>query len=309
MLKKNKILFISGPTNSGKSKLAMEIANRFNGEIINADSMQVYNELKILTARPSKNDEKNIKHHLYGHIKGSQRYNVYDWCNDCKIKIQKIINLDKFPIIVGGTGLYFHSLIKGMAKIPKIPESIKRKSKLRLEEIGLNNFIDEINNMDKGSLKKINKNDSQRLKRLWEVMTFSGIPLSQWQNNAKEKFIKNYNYNLILILPDKEILKKKCDKRFLRMIDDGAIKEVKKLKEKNYDQELPIMKAHGVPELIRYTDGALNLQEAIKEAQKSTRKYIKRQLTWWRGSEIKADKIFDSFPLNIDLNSLKIEKN
>ena len=309
MLKKNKILFISGPTNSGKSKLAIEIANKVDGEIINADSMQVYNDLRIVTARPSKDEEKDIKHHLYGHIKGNKRYNVYDWCNDCKTKMQEIINLDKVPIIVGGTGLYFYSFIKGIAKIPKIPESVKRKSNLRLKEIGLNNFIDEIKKMDQDSLKKINKNDSQRLKRLWEVMTFSGISLSQWQKNAKVSFIKNYNYNLILILPDKDILKKKCDTRFLKMIDDGAIKEVEKLKEKNYDQELPIMKAHGVPELIKYIDGILSLKDAISEAQKSTRKYIKRQLTWWRNSEIKPDKVFDSYPLNIDLNSLKIEKN
>ena len=309
MLKKNKILFISGPTNSGKSKLAIEIANKVDGEIINADSMQVYNELRIVTARPSKDEEKDIKHHLYGHIKGNKRYNVYDWCNGCKTKMQEIINLNKVPIIVGGTGLYFYSFIKGIAKIPKIPESVKRKSNLRLKEIGLNNFIDEIKKMDQDSLKKINKNDSQRLKRLWEVMTFSGISLSQWQKNVKVNFIKNYNYNLILILPDKDILKKKCDKRFLKMIDNGAIKEVEKLKEKNYDQELPIMKAHGVTELIKYIDGILSLKDAINEAQKSTRKYVKRQLTWWRGSEIKPDKVFDSYPFNIDLNSLKTEKN
>ena len=173
MLKKNNILFISGPTTSGKSKLALKLAKIINGEIINADSMQVYKELSIITARPSEKDEKIIPHHLYGHISGKNRYNVYKWCNECASKIKKIISNNKVPIITGGTGLYFNAFIKGINKIPSVPEELKKESNLRIKNIGIKNFINELQNLDPESLKKINSNDLQRLKRLLEVVAYT----------------------------------------------------------------------------------------------------------------------------------------
>ena len=305
---KNKIVFISGPTSSGKSNLALRIAKKIKGEIINADSMQVYKELKIITARPLSKDQKKIKHHLYGHRSGNVRYNVYNWCKEASKKINEISKNKKVPIVVGGTGLYFHSLINGIAKLPSIPEKIKKEGSLILNEKGWNKFFNETKKFDCESCLQLKKNDSQRLKRIWEVFKYTGIPLSHWKKNTSFTFIKKYNYDFILILPNRKDLYANCDNRFLKMIDLGAIEEVKKLKDKKYDLSLPIMKAHGVPELIKYVSDIFSLDEAIIKAQQATKRYVKRQFTWWRGSNIKPDLIFNYFPSNIDLNRLEILK-
>ncbi len=308
MKKKNKILFISGPTTSGKSNLAIRIAKKIKGEIVNADSMQVYKELKIITARPLLKDQKKIKHHLYGHRLGNIRYNVYDWCKEASKKIYEISKNNKIPIIVGGTGLYFHSFINGIIKMPFIPDKLKIDSASALREKGWNKFFNETKKFDYKSCLQIKKNDAQRLKRAWEVFKYTGIPLSDWKKNTNQNFVKKYNYDFILILPNRKNLYLNCEKRFLEMIDHGAIKEVKKLKYKNYDSNLPIMKAHGVPELIEYLSGNFSLDEAISRAQQATKRYVKRQFTWWKGSNINPDLIFNYFPSNIDLNGLEILK-
>ena len=181
---KNKIVFISGPTTSGKSNLAIRIAKKIKGEIVNADSMQVYKELKIITARPLAKDQKKTKHHLYGHRLGNVRYNVYDWCKEASKKISEISKNKKIPIIVGGTGLYFHSFINGIAKIPFIPEEIKKDSTSILNEKGWNKFFNETKKLDHVSCLQLEKNDSQRLKRIWEVFKYTGIPLSHWKKNT-----------------------------------------------------------------------------------------------------------------------------
>ena len=308
MKKKNKIVFISGPTASGKSSLALRIAEKIKGEIVNADSMQVYKELKIITARPLAKDQKKIKHHLYGHRLGNVRYNVYDWCKEASKKIHEISKNKKIPIIVGGTGLYFHSFINGIVKMPFIPEKIKKESASILKEKGWNKFFNETKKLDYESCSQIKKNDSQRLKRIWEVFKYTGTPLSYWKKNTNFNFVKTYNYDFILILPNREDLYHNCENRFLKMINLGAIEEVKRLKYKNYDLSLPIMKAHGVPELIEYLSGNFSLDEAINRAQQATKRYIKRQFTWWNGSNINPNLIFNYFPSNIDLNGLEILK-
>ena len=305
---KNKIVFISGPTASGKSSLAIRIAKKIKGEIINADSMQVYKELKIITARPLVKEQKKIKHHLYGHRSGNVRYNVYDWCKEASKKINEILKGKKIPIIVGGTGLYFHSFINGIVKIPSIPEKIKKDSSSILNAKGWNKLFNETKKFDYESCLQLKNNDSQRLKRIWEVFEYTGMPLSYWKKNTRFNFVKKYNYDFILILPNRKDLYHNCENRFLKMIDLGAIEEVKKLKYKNYDPSLPIMKAHGVPELIKYLSGNFSLDEAIARAQQATKRYVKRQFTWWKGSNINPDLIFNYFPSNIDLNGLEILK-
>tara|TARA_Y100000590_G_scaffold36365_2_gene39403 strand:+ start:4304 stop:5242 length:939 start_codon:yes stop_codon:yes gene_type:complete len=306
-LKKN-ILFISGPTASGKSDLAIKIALAIKGEIINADSMQIYKDLKVITARPSVKEQKKIKHHLYGYLPGNKRYNVFNWCNDALKKIKEIENCLRVPIVVGGTGLYFHSFINGIARMPTIPEEIKRESEEKFKKNDLESVYDELKNFDPDSISKIRKNDIQRLKRIWEVMRYTGVALSTWQKKANKKFIDDYNFKLILILPNREKLYRHSEKRFLNMINNGALEEVRKLKEKNYDNKLPIMKAHGVPEIMNYFSGIYSLDEAISKAQQVTKNYIKRQFTWWKGSKIKPDEVFHNFSSNIDLKSLKILK-
>jgi len=303
---RKKILFISGPTSSGKSSLAMRLATQINGEIINADSMQVYKDLRIITARPSIKDHRKIKHHLYGHKLGSKRYNVYDWCNECSQKLNTIVKESKVPIVVGGTGLYFSTLINGIANIPNIPEEFKIESNQQLVKYGWKDFYNKVKKIDKKSCVKINNNDSQRLKHIWEVVKYTNIPLSSWQENSIYNFIKNYKYKLILLLPNREELYKKCNNRFKNMIENGAVEEVENLKSKNYDDSLPIMKAHGVPEIIKYISGKISLEDATLRTQQATRNYIKRQFTWWNGSKIKANQVFYDFPSNIQTDKIKI---
>jgi len=308
-LNNKKLLLISGPTATGKSDLAINIAKKIKGEIINADSMQVYKDLKIITSRPVIEKQQNIKHHLYGYKSGNVRYNVYDWCVDCEKKIKEIINKKKYPIIVGGTGLYFLSLLKGISDIPSIPEKIKIQSNQEFDKIGIKQFCEKVQKIDPLSLKKINKNDSQRLKRIWEVYNYTGNTLNDWNNKRQHKFIKDYIFNLILILPERKKIYEQCNNRFLKMIEEGAIEEVKKLLDKKYNNSLPIMKAHGVPEIINYILGKISLEKAIKKSQQITRNYAKRQITWWRGSKLKPSHLFNDFPRNSDINEIKFLKN
>lgn len=303
-----KIIFISGPTAIGKSILAIKLAKLHKGEIINADSMQVYSNLKILTARPSNQDKKNIKHHLYGHIPGSVRYNVAKWCEEISTIIKNKKNTNKKFIIVGGTGLYINSLLKGLSNVPFVEEKFKNKSNLLLNKLGIENFYQEVCKIDKDSCLKISKRDSQRLKRIWEVYQSTGRTLSYWNQN-KEFFLKQSNYKLFLFFPDRKKIYEKVNSRFLMMIKDGAIEEVKKLLTLKLDSSLPIMKAHGVPEISKYLSGRINKEEFIEKAQQATRNYVKRQLTWWRASKLEQTKIYNEFPSEIDADSLILDKN
>ena len=183
------LIFIVGPTAIGKSVIALKLAEKFNGEIINADSMQVYSNLNILTARPSKKDQKLIPHHLYGYIDGSIRYNVASWCNDINSIIKKNNKKGVYSIIVGGTGMYVDKLLHGLVQIPSIPESIKKESENLLLKIGINNFIDKVKNIDEKYLNKISKNDTSRLRRIWEVHKYTHKTLTFWLDNKNLNFL------------------------------------------------------------------------------------------------------------------------
>lgn len=298
------LIFILGPTAIGKSSLALKLAEKFNGEIINSDSMQVYSNLNILTARPSKNDQKLIPHHLYGYIDGSIRYNVAIWCNDINKIINKNYKKGVYSIIVGGTGMYIDKLLNGLINIPSIPESIKKKSEKLLYEIGIDNFINKIRNIDEKSLKKISKKDTSRLRRIWEVHEYTQKTLTYWLNRKNKKFISNQKYKLYLFTPKRKEIYNRVNKRFINMIESGAIDEVKKLIALNFDKSLPIMRAHGVPEISNYLSGKITLEECINKGQQVTRNYVKRQLTWWRSSSLDHLNSFDQFPSEIDTNLL-----
>ncbi len=299
------LIFIVGPTAIGKSSFALKIAKKIGGEIINADSMQVYKDLKILTARPSLEDAENIIHHLYGYIESSYRYNVSRWCNDI-IKIIKNNNKKNiYSIIVGGTGLYIDKLINGLVKTPTISKEIKIKSERVLLDIGIERFYNLISEFDKESLTKISQKDTSRLRRIWEVYKETNKPLSSWLKDDNEMFLDNQKYYLNLFIPDRKKIYKKVDERFEQMIKLGAIEEVKNLNKKNLDKSLPITRAHGVPEISKYLLGSINLDECINMGQQVTRNYVKRQLTWWRSSNLEINKVFNEFPANIDANLIK----
>ena len=300
------LYFIAGPTCIGKSSLAIRLAKKINGVIINSDSMQVYSNLNILTARPSKKDLLEIKHELYGYVDAAVRYNVSNWCNDV-LKIIKNNEENNLPsIIVGGSGMYIDSLLNGLIPIPPIPEKYKNDSLSLLNEVGTKKFTEIINKFDSESLSKISLQDSSRMRRIWEVYQSTGKKYSYWINKKNKIFLKNFSNKIFLFIPPRDDIYKKINSRFNKMINEGAIEEVKKLISLNLDVSLPIMKAHGVPEITNYLCGKIDLEECIKKSQQVTRNYAKRQLTWWRSSRLSINKVFDQFPNEIDEKLIKI---
>ena len=303
---KNTIYFITGPTASGKSKFAIDLSKKIKGEIVNADSMQIYKELKIITARPSQLDNKKIKHHLYGYVDGSNRYNVEKWCQDAS-QVIKSLNKKKInPIFVGGTGLYIDTLINGIATIPSVPESIRNDSKNLLEKVGKEEFYKIVKKIDEDSIKLIFPNDIQRLRRIWEVFNYSNKKFSEWKKNKNKKFITSLDYKILLFLPDRKKNYERVNKRVLTMIKSGAIEEIENLLKLNYNKDLPIMRAHGVPEISAYLKNKITLEDCIKKIQLVTRHYVKRQNTWWNSSNLQIFKKITEFPDNLDKNLLNL---
>ncbi len=303
---KNTIYFITGPTASGKSKFAIELSKKIKGEIVNADSMQIYKELKIITARPSQLDNKKIKHHLYGYVDGSNRYNVEKWCQDASQVIKSLNKKNINPIFVGGTGLYIDTLINGIASIPSVPESIRNESKNLLEKVGKEKFYKIVKKIDEDSIKSIFPNDIQRLRRIWEVFNYTNKKFSEWKKNKNKKFISSLDYKIFLFLPDRKKNYERVNKRVLTMIKSGAIEEIEKLLKLNYNKDLPIMRAHGVPEISAYLKNKITLEDCIKKIQLVTRHYVKRQNTWWNSSNLQIFKKITEFPDNLDKNLINL---
>ena len=303
---KNTIYFITGPTASGKSKFAIDLSKKIKGEIVNADSMQIYKELKIITARPSQLDNKKIKHHLYGYVDGSNRYNVEKWCQDASQVIKSLNKKNINPIFVGGTGLYIDTLINGIASIPSVPESIRNDSKNLLQKVGKEEFYKIVKKIDEDSIKLIFPNDIQRLRRIWEVFNYSNKKFSEWKKNKNKKFITSLDYKIFLFLPDRKKNYERVNKRVLTMIKSGAIEEIEKLLKLNYNKDLPIMRAHGVPEISAYLKNKITLEDCIKKIQLVTRHYVKRQNTWWNSSNLQIFKKITEFPDNLDKNLLNL---
>jgi len=303
---KNTIYFITGPTATGKSKFAIDLSKKIKGEIVNADSMQIYKELKIITARPSQLDNKKIKHHLYGYVDGSNRYNVEKWCQDASQVIKSLNKKNINPIFVGGTGLYIDTLINGIASIPSVPESIRNDSKNLLEKVGKEEFYKIVKKIDEDSIKLIFPNDIQRLRRIWEVFNYSNKKFSEWKKNKNKKFITSLDYKILLFLPDRKKNYERVNKRVLTMIKSGAIEEIENLLKLNYNKDLPIMRAHGVPEISDYLKNKITLEDCIKKIQLVTRHYVKRQNTWWNSSNLQIFKKITEFPDNLDKNLLNL---
>ena len=303
---KNTIYFITGPTASGKSKFAIDLSKKIKGEIVNADSMQIYKELKIITARPSQLDNKKIKHHLYGYVDGSNRYNVEKWCQDASQVIKSLNKKNINPIFVGGTGLYIDTLINGIASIPSVPESIRNDSKNLLEKVGKEEFYKIVKKIDEDSIKLIFPNDIQRLRRIWEVFNYTNKKFSEWKKNKNKKFITSLDYKILLFLPERKKNYERVNKRVLTMIKSGAIEEIENLLKLNYNKDLPIMRAHGVPEISAYLKNKITLEDCIKKIQLVTRHYVKRQNTWWNSSNLQIFKKITEFPDNLDKNLLNL---
>ena len=301
------VFVIAGPTAAGKSKFSLDLAKKLNGIIINSDSMQVYKNLSILTARPTTEEMNNVEHFLYGYVDGGKRYNVEKWCKDASKVIEESFEKNTTPILVGGTGLYINTLINGIINIPSIPEEIKIESEKILTKFGKDFLINQIKNIDPDSLNEININDNVRLRRIWEVFETTGKKFSEWKLNENKSFIKNYNFKLILFLPDRKKNYEIVNSRFIKMINRGAIEEVKNLLGENLNESLPVMRAHGVPEIKKYLENETTLEECIAKGQQVTRNYVKRQHTWWNSSKLEIFHKFDKFPDEIDINAVKFE--
>ena len=286
--------------------MAIRLAKKIGGKIVNADSMQVYSNLEILTARPSKADHMEVEHLLYGYVNGSERYNVAKWCNDIS-KVIRQYKKENIPlVIVGGTGMYISSLINGIIDLPSIDETFKKQSYTLLEAIGLENFINKIHTFDSESLKNVSFNDTSRIRRIWEIYYSTGTSLSNWKKKQNKKYIKDFNFKFFLFTPPREKIYQNVNDRFKKMLNNGAIEEVKELLNLKLEQSLPIMRAHGVPEISNFLVKKSSFKECIDKGQQVTRNYVKRQLTWWRSSSLPIDQAFDEFPNDIDENLIKI---
>ena len=287
---KSKIILISGPTASGKSKFAISLAKNINGEIINADSMQVFKELKILTARPNLKDTNKIKHHLYGYKSVKENYSVGDWLKDSKIKIFDIKKKNKVPILVGGTGLYFKALIDGIVKIPNVPISIRNKIRQKHIKIGQNKFYSELIKIDPISKNMINKNDSQRTIRAFEVKKFTKKSLFDWYKSTSPDFKKNDFVKLYIDYPRMELLKQ-ISKRTDAMIKEGAILEADRFNKLKISKDLSSNKIIGLIEIKDYLNKKISLNDLKEKISIKTRQYAKRQSTWSRGQMSEWQKI------------------
>ena len=286
----SKIILISGPTASGKSNFAVKIAKKINGEIINADSMQVYKQLKILTARPDKEKQKKIKHHMYGVIDLNKKFSTGQWLNIAIKKIREIKKRKKIPILVGGTGLYFQSLIDGLVKIPEIPIKFRNKIRLIQKKEGQKKFYKKLLKIDPMAKDKFDQNDTQRTIRAFEIKSFTSISMYEWLNKTKSEF-KDGEFLKLYIDFKREDLIKRISLRSIKMIEEGAINEVKKFIKLKIKKDLSVNRVIGIDELTQYLDKKINLDQAQELISIKTRQYAKRQATWARSRMTSWEKI------------------
>jgi tRNA dimethylallyltransferase len=295
-----KIILIAGPTGSGKSEIALRLAKKINGEIINADSMQVYKEIKILSARPE--SYSNVSHYLYGNISVKNNFSAGEWLKKVKVNLKKIIKKKKQPIFVGGTGLYFKLLTEGISNIPKIPDSIRTKARKLNAKLGNDEFYDLLIKLDPLIQNRIKKNDTHRLIRAYEVIIFTKKSLINWQKKNKNYF-SNYHFVKIFINSENSFLQKLLRLRLKKMFELGAVDEVKKFLKLKINKSLPANKILGIEEIKKYLDKKIPLEQAFEETFIRTRRYVKRQRTWFRGHMKDWTSIFNP---NFDILTKKI---
>ena len=277
-----KIILIAGPTASGKSKLAVEIAKKIKGEIINADSMQVYKEFSVLSSRPTKIDLKKVKHHLYGFQSVKENFSTGTWLKLVKKQIDQCLKNKKIPIIVGGTGLYFEAIIKGMSKIPNIDFIERDKIRVLQKKLGQNNFYTKLLKLDPLVKNKIASSDTQRSIRAYEVKKFTKKSIFEWNKLTNSEF-KQFQIFKIFIDTPREKLLKNISNRVEQMFKNDFVKEVKLFLALSIDTSLSANKIIGVKEVRDYLSGVLNLQQTKELINIKTRQYAKRQVTWARG--------------------------
>jgi tRNA dimethylallyltransferase len=275
-------VLIAGPTASGKSALALKLAAELGGVIINADSMQVYRDLRVITARPTPQEEAQQPHKLYGHVDAAENYSVGRWLGDAQAALDEAKAAGHVPIIVGGTGLYFMALTRGLAAVPPIPPDIRARVRGRLESEGVAPLYAELSERDPEIAQRVMPGDRSRITRALEVVLATGRSLSDWHREGMPAVIQPARAARFFLHVDREELGRRIDTRFDTMLASGALAEVERLAARGLNPMLPAMKAHGVPWLIRHLRGEIRLDEAAEGGKRDTKRYIKRQATWFR---------------------------
>jgi tRNA dimethylallyltransferase len=275
-------VLIAGPTASGKSALALEIAQTLGGTVINADSMQVYRDLRIITARPSPEDEARVPHRLYGHVDAAENYSTGRWCVDASSALRAVEEAGRLPIVLGGTGLYFKALTHGLAEIPPVPMELRLSLRRRLQEEGPAPLYAELGERDPDTAGRLMPRDRTRITRALEVVLATGRSLTEWHRDGMKPAIEPHQAVRIFLDVNREELYRRIAERFDRMLAAGALEEARALHGRGLDPALPAMKAHGVPWLIRHLEGEIDLPAAAEGSKRDTRRYTRRQATWFR---------------------------
>jgi len=307
----SKIILIAGPTASGKSNFAVNLAKKIDGEIINADSMQIYKQLKILTARPNKKEQKNIRHHLYGIININKNFSSGTWLKLAISKIKEIRRRKKIPIVVGGTGLYFQSLINGLVKIPNISMKLRNKIRSMQKRYGQKKFYKKLLKLDPKVKSKFDPNDTQRSIRAFEIKTHTKISMYDWLNKTKPIFNESVFLKFYVNFERSKLIKR-IQKRTENMIKKGAIQEVIKFNKLRIKKDKSINKVIGIDELTKYLNNQIKLKQAKELITIKTRQYAKKQTTWARSRMIEWTKIepqqLSSTIKKINKSSLKLDQ-
>lgn len=277
-------VLIAGPTASGKSGLALDMAKRLEGEIVNTDSMQVYDTLRILTARPGPGDEKAIPHHLYGHVPAAARYSAARWLDDVAPVLQDLRKRDVVPIFAGGTGLYFQALEGGLARVPAIDPDLRARIRNELRDAGSRELYRRLSLLDPAGAGKLRDTDGQRIARALEVIEQTGRPLASFHAQADcDSLLRGFEVKRFLVMPDRAVLHERINARAQTMVEGGVIDEVRRLLDMDLPVDATAMKAIGVAQIAGFLNGVTSKEEMLERLRAATRQYAKRQSTWFRG--------------------------
>ena len=290
---KHPVVVIAGPTASGKSGLALDLAEALNGVVINADSMQIYQDTPIISAVPSAADKARVPHRLYEIFPADVNGSVVDWLNLAAAEIRSAWLAQKLPVVAGGTGLYLDNLINGTTPIPETSAAVRQEAAALLREYGVQALHEKLREYDPATAKRLSPNDTTRVRRAYEVWRDTGVPLSVWHRKPMVKKLPEASFVVIKIIPGREELDSRCYRRWEQMLAAGVLKEAAELAARKLDSRLPAMKALGVPELLAFVEGKCSLDEASAQAKLHTRQYAKRQMTWFK-NKLAADIVLDS---------------
>jgi tRNA dimethylallyltransferase len=289
------VVVIAGPTASGKSKLALEAARAFDGTVINADSMQVYRELRILTARPSPQEEELVPHRLYGVMSAAERCTAGHWAQLAKAAVLEAVREGRLPIVAGGTGFYINALMHGLSAIPEVPPEARAEAAAAHAALGAEAFHAELARVDPAAAARLPAADTQRLTRAYEVWLATERPLSDWQAEPPVRPLPGADFLVYVLDPPRDGLTAAIDRRLDAMMAAGALDEVRRLKDMALDPGLPAMKALGVPDLLAYLEGRTGYGAAVAAAKLQTRQFAKRQASWFRTQVGPAERLSEQF--------------